>query len=1288
MSLTNYNNNEDIENNNNNINKHSNNNLKYINDILQCKNNKKNKNKKNAHIKNLQIMLVNEYKNNLLNMLSNAGAKIDIKDINELILNNKNELPEHIKHVITPAYKRSKRVKNSNSKKKHQMKHSVHMFNKFVSDITPPEPLLAVTVCDNNYMALCDTGASNCFISKSVAEHIQNNDGQILYEEKKVTLAQGETDIIGIATCKITWNTGSHQQYFYILPELNKDMILGRDFLRRMQINIDISTNSYYYRNNKHQLFQFDVLKQPSCNIINNQDTQEFVIDDWVYLISSQAKCNETQRQEIRKILTEFCNKGLFSKHPGTVTYTEHVIELKNKTPYRSKLRPHNKTRMEIIDYWLDRLLLDDVIEEAESEWASNVVIVPKPGYSRDSKNPQNWRLCCDYRILNQRTKIFSHGMPRIDFVLSQLGKAKVVTTLDLASGYHQLKMNEESKNVTAFITHRGVFRFKKLPFGLVNASFYFQKCMEKILGDILYKYAIAFLDDIIVYSESWDAHLIHLQNVLQKLHNAGFTVNYDKVHIGCESVKILGHIFRDGKISPNPEKVRAIQQYKTPNNRKDVMRLLGLAGFYRSYIPGFSIIAKPLTLLLRKKTRWKWGKEQLHAFNTLKNIITSDTVMALPNMEEPFILQTDASRQGIGCSLSQMGEKGLRPIAFASRTLNRHEENYSITELEMLSVLYACKKFKHYIEYSRTIVETDHSAIKSIFQLEEPNGRLKRWIMRLQGLDITIVHKKGKSMLVSDALSRAPAPKENDEPSQETYVDTVLPLEGETAIDKIQFAPMEATIQDVYNQDNHKVMTNIIRPEVKPLDIAPKQNNSSNTSNITLQNVVMQCNKVPDKIEKWANEQDKDPKLLNIKNRVTKNDKICCNVYSIDNNNVLYKKCHNIKQIVVPSHLINSIIQLNHDTLLGGHLGNYKTFHKIQNNYFWKKMKDSIRIYIKTCHICQQTKPLNVAPYGFLSSQYTTVPSKSISCDLIGPLPKTGNQNEFLFVIVDDCTRYPVVYPIRKPTSKVLATKLIEYSCMFGFCENLRSDNGSQFCSKLWTTLCQELGIINRYSVPYRPQGNITEICNKFIKQLIKSYCIEHKNWDKNINAIAYAIRTAPNEATGYSPAALMFGHELRSPFDINLKQKDVKKKSIHAYVHDLSNRLSQAYLTSQNKCRSARKKYEKQYNKKRTINPFKLGDIVLRTTNTLSSAAKGIAASLIRPYEGPFKIVRQLGPNSYELKTTDNKPAGKRNADQLKMYYEPSEEQKDQVIIQNNNSNIKQKQQHNYNLRNRQVK
>jgi hypothetical protein len=195
-----------------------------------------------------------------------------------------------------------------------------------------------------------------------------------------------------------------------------------------------------------------------------------------------------------------------------------------------------------------------------------------------------------------------------------------------------------------------------------------------------------------------------------------------------------------------------------------------------------------------------------------------------------------------------------------------------------------------------------------------------------------------------------------------------------------------------------------------------------------------------------------------------------------------------------------------------------------------------------------------------------------------------------------------------------------------------------------------------------------VVEICNRFIKQLIKSYCdSHHRNWDQNLNAIAFAIRTAPNESTGYSPAALTFGRELRTPFDVINKNNNtnINKRDTETFVEDLVNRLDLVYKETTKNCLKARDRHIKQYNKHRQANPFKVGDLVLRTTHTLSSAAKGIAGSLVRPYEGPYKIVKQLQTNTYLLETLAGEKAGKRNADQLKPYVLPSPHQQANVAI-----------------------
>jgi hypothetical protein len=233
-----------------------------------------------------------------------------------------------------------------------------------------------------------------------------------------------------------------------------------------------------------------------------------------------------------------------------------------------------------------------------------------------------------------------------------------------------------------------------------------------------------------------------------------------------------------------------------------------------------------------------------------------------------------------------------------------------------------------------------------------------------------------------------------------------------------------------------------------------------------------------------------------------------------------------------VPPQLRKSILKSHHDHPLSGHLDVLKTTARLSQNYTWKGMKADIRIYIKGCEVCQRIKPSNTGPKGLTDSKLATKPGDSESCELIGPLPKSSSGHEHALVVIDDFSKIFEIYPLRKATAKTVADKLIEYCCRYGFMKNLRSDRGPQFASQIWQTVCEKMGIIPRKIVAYRPQGNPTERANRTVKECIKAYAYEHRDWDKNLSAIAFALRTTINETTKYSPAMLTFGHELRSPF------------------------------------------------------------------------------------------------------------------------------------------------------------
>jgi hypothetical protein len=321
------------------------------------------------------------------------------------------------------------------------------------------------------------------------------------------------------------------------------------------------------------------------------------------------------------------------------------------------------------------------------------------------------------------------------------------------------------------------------------------------------------------------------------------------------------------------------------------------------------------------------------------------------------------------------------------------------------------------------------------------------------------------------------------------------------------------------------------------------------------------------------------------------------------------------------------------------------------------------VRSYTKGCKLCQRVKPSNHAPFGTMASIQTLKRGDALSCDLIGPLPKSHKGHEHALVIVDEFSRNVEIFPLRKATTLGVCDRLVDYCCRNGFPKSIRSDNGPQFVSRLWDNVCKILKIAPRKLVPYRPQGNPTERANRTNKQCIKMYADDHSDWDKCLNVIAFAVRTSENETTGFSPARLTFGEELRSPFDTlpnelglgenndgNFVEQDAAK-----VVAEMHEKLQSTYEVAKKNCLEAHERQKQIYDKGRKNHKFKVVEWVWRRAHTLSSADKGVAKSLSKPFDGPYLICDAFGDNNFCLDNAYGASVGTCNADQLRPYNKP---------------------------------
>ena len=520
-------------------------------------------------------------------------------------------------------------------------------------------------------------------------------------------------------------------------------------------------------RRKKHQVYHVNMLKKWS----ERPEQLPEVSALFIRAVEEDEECSEQYlpgRDEGRTLdlshlskdrqqeLTAILPAGLFVEQPGRTEMVEHRITLKDQQPVRQPCYRVPERLLPVLKEELDKMMELGVIEPSSSEWSSPIILVPK----KDG----TLRFCLDFRKVNAQAKFDPYPMPRVDDLVERLGKAKFLTTLDLCKGYWQVPLAEDSKELTAFRTPFGHFQFTVLPFGLHGAPATFQRLMDRLLRGTE-GFAAAYLDDICIYSSTWEEHLQHVQHVLSLVKEAGLTIHPQKCTLAREETAYLGYVLGRGVIRPQVGKVEAIKTAERPTTKKQVRSFLGLVGWYRRFIPNFSQRAVPLTELTRKSQPNKvvWTEECEEAFQGLKDSLCKEPVLLSPDFEKTFTVQTDASERGLGAVLLQGADGQLKPVAYISRKLLPRECNYSTVEKECLAIKWALDSFKYYLLGRKFVLETDHRALSWLGRMKDTNSRITRWFLAVQPFDFDVLYRSGKLNTTADFLSRVPqgAPSE-----------------------------------------------------------------------------------------------------------------------------------------------------------------------------------------------------------------------------------------------------------------------------------------------------------------------------------------------------------------------------------------------------------------------------------------------------------------------------------------------------------------------------------------------
>ena len=451
-----------------------------------------------------------------------------------------------------------------------------------------------------------------------------------------------------------------------------------------------------------------------------------------------------SQQEELKQLIHEY--EHLFPDIPTRTDKIYHDVIVEDSKPIKQHPYRMNPLKQKYLQDEVKYLLENDFIEPSQSNNSSPCILVPKSNGT--------YRMCSDYRKVNSVTKTDSFPIPRIDDCIDKVGNSKNVTKFDLLKGFWQVPLTERAKEVSAFATPNSLYQYKVMPFGMKNSPATFQRLVNVIRG---LDGCDAYIDDVIIYSDSWSDHLQRIRKFFDRLSKAKLTVNLAKTEFCHATVTFLGHLVGQGQVKPLEAKVNAISEFPVPKCKRQLMRFLGMAGYHRKFCKNFSGIAEPLTNLLKKSTKLKWNDKCQDAFDRLKAILKSAPVLLALDFDKCFKLAVDASDVGIGAVLLQEDNNGIdHPVCYFSMKFNK-QKNYSTIEKECLALILAIHQFEVYLTSSTSpiVVFSDHNPLSFLHKLKNKNQRLLRWSLLLQEFNLDIRHIKGKDNIRPDALSR-----------------------------------------------------------------------------------------------------------------------------------------------------------------------------------------------------------------------------------------------------------------------------------------------------------------------------------------------------------------------------------------------------------------------------------------------------------------------------------------------------------------------------------------------------
>jgi len=955
-------------------------------------------------------------------------------------------------------------------------------------------------------------------------------------------------------------------------PMIEFDVILGMDWLSRYHAAVFCRDQKIVLRGPKGNRISYSgITLKKGVKVVSAMKMRKFRRKgDTVFLCRVKDLSSEEQLEEI-PVVREY--PDVFPEElPGIPPERDVAFNIDllpgtapiSKAPYRmapSELQELKTQLQELID--------KGFIRPSVSPWGAPVLFVKKKDGSM--------RLCIDYRELNKVTIKNKYPLPRIEDLFDQLKGAGVFSKIDLRSGYHQIPVKEEDIPKTAFRTRYGHYEFEVMPFGLTNAPAVFMDQMNRTFHEYLDSCVVVFIDDILVYSKDEAEHEKHLRLVLDVLRKQKWFAKLSNCEFWLKEVAFLGHVINKEGVKVDPEKIKAVVEWESPKNVSEVRSFLGLAGYYRRFVKDFSMIAQPMTKLMRKDHKFKWTDECEDAFQKLKRSLTSAPVLTLPTEGVEFEVYSDASASGLGCVLMQQG----KVIAYASRQLRTHEKNYPTHDLELAAVVFALKLWRHYLYGVPCKVFTDHKSLKYIFTQRDLNMRQRRWLELIKDYDLSLDYCEGKANKVADALSRKgkqvlaaarAVPKDLSEEFQKLNVEVVPQGHVDLCLCAMSAEP------DLYQELRDKQIVDVKLTKIREALAAGRAENFSVGADGGLKFMGRWC--VPDDAE-----------------------------------------------------LKGKILKEAHNTPYSVHPGGDKLYKDLKVNFWWPGMKKEVAEFVARCLVCQKVKIEHQRPGGLL--QPLPIPEwkfDSVSMDFVTGLPVAAGGLNAVWVIVDRLTKVARFIPMKNTWSmeKLADAYANEIIRLHGVPKDIVSDRDPRFLSHFWRALQEAFGTQLKLSTAFHAATDgQTERTIQTLEDMLRACALEfQQSWVKSLNLVEFSYNNSFHASIGMAPYEALYGRKCRSP----TCWSDISDSLILG--PELIQDTVEQIKVIRAKLKAAQDRQKSYADLRRKPISYDVGDKVLLKVSPVKGVKRfGIRGKLSSRYIGPYEILERIGEVAYRL-------------------------------------------------------